>query len=105
MNLKKIGITLSIIVSIFVIGTYFLKIESRWAKAEDLQTIQQSLQKLEKRLDYKILSDKMEYLWNRIYVLIDRYGDVSKMPDSVREEYRKRKLELEEVQKKLDTFE
>lgn len=102
MNLKKVSVILGIVVSIFVIGTYVLRIESRWAKAEDLSTIQQSLQKLEKRLDNKILRDRLKFLWDRIYAMIDKYGTVDNMPELIREEYRNRQLELEEVQKKLD---
>lgn len=102
MDLKKWGVILSILVSLTVLGTFIAKVDGRWAKAEDIQTIQQSLEKLEKRLDTKILQDRLSFLRDRVYALIDEYKTIDGMPELIRNEYRDRMIEIEEIQKKLD---
>lgn len=101
MTLKKFAAIVSIItglVAIIAIGT---KIDNRWAKANDVEIVQVQQQQLETRLDRKILEDIAENIQNRIWMLDDRYKTTSNMPASVKEEYRKLKVKLKQIYKKL----
>jgi len=102
MDFKKWGEVLSILVSLTVLGIFIAKVDGWWAKAEDIQTIQQSFEKLEKRLDTKILQDRLSFLRDRVYTLIDEYKTIDGIPELIRNEYRNRMIEIEEIQKKLN---
>ena len=102
MSLKKIAIIASLVVSLIAIVTFGAKVDSRWARAKDMQMMQQSLEQLEFRLDRKIQSDKLYELQRRIWNFEDRYGDAENMPPEVRDEYRILKSEIEQIKKEME---
>lgn len=100
---------LSLIVTITVIIGVLFRLDGRWAKATDVKQLeqytQQHIQKVEKRLDLKILQDQLADVRRRTWSLEDRYdNDINKMPETVKEEYRNLKEEKEELQKKIDSI-
>jgi len=104
MTLKKFAAIVSIItglVAIIAIGT---RVDSRWAKADDVEIVMMQQQQLSMRLDRKILEDSAQGIQNRIWKLEDRYGTIDKMPAVVREEYRQLKVRLDQIYKQLDTY-
>ena len=68
-----------------------------------MKKVEQKVQKVEKRLDVKILKDRANTLQERIWKLEDRY-EKKKMPKTVQEELRKLKAELIEIQKDLEKW-
>lgn len=90
MNGKLLGALVSVVTLIgFAFGAYFF-IENNYAKAEEVQ-------KIEQRLEYKIKSDQRKEIQQRLWQLEDRYEKKS-MPETTKEEYRK----LQDEQKTID---
>jgi len=83
-----------------VVGTAFT-VDNRYAKEKQVKKVEQKVQKVEKRLDKKILKDRANALQERIWKLEDRY-EKKKMPKTVQEELRKLKIELVDIQKNLE---
>ena len=83
-----------------LVGTAFT-VDNRYAKDEQVKQVEQQVQKVEKRLDKKILKDRANALQERIWKLEDRY-EKKKMPKTVQEELRKLKIELVDIQKNLE---
>jgi len=83
-----------------VVGTAFT-VDNRYAKEKQVKKVEQKVQKVEKRLDKKILKDRANALQERVWKLEDRY-EKKKMPKTVQEELRKLKTELVEIQKNLE---
>jgi len=81
----------------FAFGAYFY-FEQRYALCEDVK-------KVEKRLDYKIISDQFLYKEQRQLELEKRYPEKEKMPESVKEEYQKVLSDKIRLEKKLDQLE
>jgi hypothetical protein len=96
---------------ILVIGTCFtiyFYFEARYAHAGDMQKAMEVIQKIETRLDSKIIEDKLSWTQQKIWTIEDRYCpdkskpcDESGMPQTVIEEYRELKLERERLQNEL----
>lgn len=86
---EKIATTIGILTIIgIVFGGYFW-IENRYALSEELR-------KIEQRLDYKIISDQIQSIQDRIWKIIDRSG--SRPKDAIiKEELR----QLEEIKANL----
>jgi len=80
-----------------IFGAYFY-IDNRYAQSEDLKQI-------ERRLDYKIISDQLEFKDQRITVIRNRYPDLSKMPYTVKEEFERLEREKKVLEMKLSTLE
>ena len=83
-----------------LVGTAFT-VDNRYAKDDQVKQVEQQVQKVEKRLDKKILKDRANALQERIWKLEDRY-EKKKMPKTVQEELRKLKIELVDIQKNLE---
>ena len=83
-----------------LVGTAFT-VDNRYAKDDQVKQVEQQVQKVEKRLDKKILKDRANALQERVWKLEDRY-EKKKMPKTVQEELRKLKAELVEIQKGLE---
>lgn len=91
---------LSILVSVgtllgIAFGAYFY-IDSNYAKAAEMQ-------KIEQRLDYKIKSDQSKEVQQRIWLLEDRYYHKN-MPESTKEEYRELKEEKKTLEGELNNL-
>jgi 5-bromo-4-chloroindolyl phosphate hydrolysis protein len=85
--------------------------ENRYAHADDMIKAMKVIEKVSTRLDYKILQDQLRDAQRKIYDIEDRYCqdkskpcNESKMPQTVREQYRELKCEKENLQKELDTM-
>ena len=83
-----------------LLGTAFT-VDSRYAKEEQVKKVEQKVQKVEKRLDAKILKDRANAVQERIWKLEDRYNG-KKIPAAVKEELRKNKAELTQIRKDLE---
>jgi hypothetical protein len=83
-----------------LVGTAFT-VDNRYAKDEQVKQVEQQVQKVEKRLDKKILKDRANALQERIWKLEDRYNG-KKIPSAVKEELRKNKAELVQIRKDLE---
>jgi hypothetical protein len=92
----KTIISLLAIVSV-AFGAYFF-IDNRYALSQEMKQI-------ERRLDYKIVSDQLEYKDSRIDKIEKSYPDQSKMPPIVQEEHKKLKKDKAVLEKKLEVLE
>jgi len=91
----------TIISLLTIIGICFgayIYIENRYALSEEVK-------KIEQRLDYKITSDQIQSKQQRIWGLEDRYPNKSKMPETVKEEYRQLEVDKSVLEKKLEVLE
>lgn len=83
-------------------------LESRFASAADMEQSKQSIQKLNDRIDYNSISDRVYKIQERLWKLEDRYGaDLekpkgSKVEELLKEEYRKLKYEKNALEEQLD---
>lgn len=93
--IKKLVVIGTLIGMIFAV---FFFIDSRYALLEEVK-------KIEKRLDYKIVSDQVMSIQERIWRIEDRYPDSKSRPETVNEEYRNLNTSLELLKKKLDIIE
>lgn len=74
MDLKKISISLGIILALGAIIGSGLKYDKNVVKAEDMQQIQQSIQKLNTRLDKSDLEAMARDIQRRMWLLEDKHG-------------------------------
>ena len=80
-----------------LVGAMFA-LDSRYAKTEEISTIKDYVQQIDKRLDIKILKDRANALQERMWKIEDRYGmEVAKMSEEVRDQYRELKKEYDEI--------
>jgi hypothetical protein len=88
-KLAVIGALIVIIGTCF--GVYFFA-ENRYALSQevkkDIQEIKQTQEKESKRLDYKILSDQLRSVQDRIWKIKDRYENKPPKDPTVKEELR-----------------
>lgn len=77
-------------------GVYFY-VDNKYALANDLEKVKQ-------RLEYKIVSDHVQSIQDRIWKIEDRFQK-KKMDDTTKEEYRKLQADKEEAQAKLKKIE
>lgn len=80
----------------FAFGAYFY-LEDHYAKAEDVR-------KIEKRLDYKIVSDQLQSIMERIWKIRDRY-EKKEMDITVKEELRELEKKKEELTNRTKSME
>jgi len=85
---------------ITLMGTAF-SVDGRYAKADDIQQVQEKVKKVETRLDNKILKDRANLIQERIWKYEDRY-EGRKTPDTIKEVIRELEKELSDINKKLD---
>jgi esterase/lipase len=80
-----------------LVGAMFA-LDSRYAKTEEISTIKDYVQQIDKRLDIKILKDRANALQERMWKIEDRYGmEVAEMSEEVRDQYRELKKEYDEI--------
>lgn len=105
---ELIGCIGGIIVLISIcFGVYFW-FEARYAHAGDMYKAMEVIKKIETRLDYKIVEDRLSNVRRDIYIIEDRYcPDKTKpctekdMPEVVRKQYRELKIEKEKLENEL----
>lgn len=66
-SLKNISIVLGIVISLTVVMAKVSNIDARYAKAAEVEQIA-------KRLDNKIIQDRMEKIQERMWAMEDRWG-------------------------------
>lgn len=93
MNWKILPVLVSVASLIALAFGAYLFIEITYAKAENVQ-------KIEQRLDYKIKNDQRETIQKRVWLLEDRYVETP-MPESVKEEYRGLKEDKKTVEDEI----
>ena len=80
-----------------LVGAMFA-LDSRYAKTEEISTIKDYVQQIDKRLDIKILKDRANALQERMWKIEDRYGmEVAEMSEEIRDQYRELKKEYDEI--------
>jgi len=82
-----------------MLGTAFT-IDSRYAKEADVQEVKEEIEKIDRRLELKILKDRADYLQERIWKYEDRYED-KEIPREVKEMMRTMQKEFDEIMKKI----
>lgn len=107
-KLALIGALLLIIGTCFGVFFYF---DKEYAHAGDMMKAMEVIQKIEIRLDRKILEDQLRGVQKDIWIIEDRYcPDKSKpctedkMPQTVREQYRILKCEKDRLDSELQIF-
>lgn len=93
--ITKLSTLLGIVAIIF--AAYFY-IDERYAQCDDVK-------KIERRLDYKIAADQLDYKEQRISKIREQYPDPNKMPKIVKEELDKLLREQKHLEKKLESLE
>lgn len=107
-KLALIGALILIIGTCFGVFFYF---DKEYAHAGDMMKAMEVIQKIEIRLDRKIMEDQLRGVQKDIWIIEDRYcPDKSKpctedkMPQTVREQYRTLKIEKDRLDGELKTF-
>ena len=100
--MKKVSSWIAVSIGVStLLGTAFT-VDSRYAKAEDISTIKDYIQQVDRRLEIKILKDRANAIQERMWKIEDRYGmDIAKMPETIRDQYRKLKKEYDEINEKI----
>ena len=83
-----------------LLGTAFT-VDSRYAKVDDIQEILVHVDQVDNRLEIKIKKDRCNSLQERMWKLEDRFGDITKMPQAVKEQSRELKKEYDELQSEI----
>ena len=92
--IKRVSVILALLVSLSVLTGIVFKLDSRWAKAKDVQ-------QLAKRLDQKIALDRAKALQERMWMLEEKFGSPDNMPKEIKKEYRLLKQEFEQIMENL----
>ncbi len=108
--LAKISALLAAIVSLLVIlGFGYGYIDKIYAKEEKVKRICETtdqhavkIQKVELRLDQKIVQDRYYDYQKRQWELEKQYGNLENMPNSAKEEYQRNQQEIERLKSKLE---
>ena len=107
-TLKSIGTYIGIFLAICsTIGVIFA-LDSRWVKKEDLsgtlvtiESLKESIEKLDTRFSNKLKSDRILSLQNRIWRFEEKWPDVTLAPQEVRDSVREMKLEMKQLVEEL----
>lgn len=89
--MKKLLTAIGILISLSTLAGILYGLDNRWAKNCDLTAVSQ-------RLEEKIRNDRADRIQERVWKLEDRYQN-KPMEESVKEEYRQLKKELDNIKK------
>jgi hypothetical protein len=81
----------------------FLFLDKRYSLVSTVQALAETVKLVENRLDWKITVDQLNALQDREWKITDRYANRT-MPDTVKEELRKIRKQIGELQLKLEHF-
>ena len=98
---KKIIAT---ILSVFALVSGYYTFDTYVAKAKDIAEVREFIETVSMRLDAKILEDDRRAIQGRIWQLEDRHGSYDRMTPSVKEEYRRLKDKLRNLDNKLKKY-
>ena len=96
----------TILAILVILGAFFGSyryIDTRYALCADVTQTQRAIQKLEERLDQKILYDKLQAIQERIWKIEDRSGKEPK-DELIKHELRKLHEEKKQIEKNLDAM-
>ena len=79
--------------------------DSRYANASDVQQIQQSMQSLQQSIVYDHFLAERKAKQDRVWSLMDRYPDIDKAPQAVKEELRMLQQDILDLNEKIKTME
>lgn len=83
-------------------------VDDRYAHAEsidkNLETVYQSLEKLNYRLDIKILNEQIYDLKDRRRKLLTSYPDLTAAPEAIQDEIYEINCDIEELQQELNNY-
>lgn len=103
---EKLAIVGGLILIISACFGVFFYFDKEYAHADDMKKAMEVIKKVDTRLDYKILEDRLRVVKQNIWTIEDRYCpdksiacSETKMPQTVREQYR----DLQDEKKKLQT--
>ena len=100
--MKKVSTWVAVSIGVSTLRGTACTVDSRYAKAEDISTIKDYIQQVDRRLEIKILKDRANAIQERMWKIEDRYGmDIAKMPETIRDQYRKLKKEYDEINEKI----
>lgn len=101
---KTLGLLLSICSFISILFGAFFFLDNRYAKAFETSEMKEQTIKIEKRLENKIIMDRIDSLQERIWKYQDRYGEkLEKTHDSlVIDEFKRLSTEKETLEKSLN---
>ena len=100
--MKKAGAWIAVMVGITTLMGAVWRLDSRYVKQVEIDSVKSSVEQVSARLDNKIATDRMNAIQERLWYLEDKFGmETKEMPEAIRTHYRKLKLELEEINKKL----
>jgi len=96
--MNKISTWVALLIGMTTLVGAMFALDSRYAKTEEISTIKDYVQQIDKRLDIKILKDRANALQERMWKIEDRYGmEVAEMSEEVRDQYRELKKEYDEI--------
>jgi len=102
--MKKAGAWIAVMVGITTLMGAVWRLDSRYVKQIEIDSVKTSVEQVSARLDNKIATDRMNAIQERLWYLEDKFGmEIKEMPEAIRTHYRKLKQELEEINKKLRT--
>lgn len=94
---KIIGLIIAILTLFGILFGAYQYMETRYALAQEVK-------KIEQRLDYKILTDQLKAIQQRIWTIQDRFNN-KKMDTTTKEEVRDLEQNKEQIQEKIKVFE
>jgi len=96
--MNKISTWVALLIGMTTLVGAMFALDGRYAKTEEISTIKDYVQQVDKRLEVKILKDRANAIQERMWKIEDRYGmEVAKMSEEVREQYRELKKEYDEI--------
>ena len=105
MKLDKAKGWVAFIIALTTLLATAFTVDNRYAKQTQttakIDSVEQTIQQVEQRLDKKILKDRADVLQERIWKYEDRYED-KPMPDSIKEVIRDLEKEFGDITKELD---
>ena len=103
--MRKLGTIVAIGAGIITIFGGAWTMDSRWSQAAEVKQLKEIIVVMNDRLESKIVSDQIDSTQSRLWKLKDRHGeDVTKFPQSAKEEYRSLEKKKEELSKELDAL-
>lgn len=108
-SIKKISALLALFITISTIIGILFKLDNRWAKASDVEKnkleTKQCIKQIEKRLELKILEDRLYAIQERLWRLNDRYGEkLDEMPEEIKDIYRDLKNIKQKLEKRIESL-
>lgn len=99
-TLKKFQLSIAIFLGVVGIVSTIFAFDGRYAKEDSVAMMEAEIQKVEQRLDFKILEDRSYTLQERIWRYEDRY-EGREMSEDAKEILRELRLELAQVEQDI----